>query len=258
MILPAYLKAAAVVFIWMNLLFAIAVSRKRNDIADIGWGLGFVWIAIANLLTGSTSIWGWLFYGMVALWALRLSIYIFERSRKAEEDYRYRNWRESWKEKWVLYSWLKVFMLQGGFLLIIAAPVIFVGQADAPALSAAQLPGILCWMIGLLIEATADSQMDRFRKNKKAPGALLTTGLWKYSRHPNYFGEILIWWGLFLYIAPVPGSFWTVISPLCITWLLRYVSGVPMLEKKYENHPGYQEYRKRTSVLIPWIPKKQP
>jgi steroid 5-alpha reductase family enzyme len=114
--------------------------------------------------------------------------------------------------------------------------------------------GFIVWLTGLIVEAVADKQLTQFR-NIRQPGQIIQTGLWKYSRHPNYFGEILIWWGIFIIVLPLPFGIWGIISPITITYLLAFVSGVPMLEKKYEGNPAFQSYKKQTSALIPWFPK---
>jgi steroid 5-alpha reductase family enzyme len=147
-----------------------------------------------------------------------------------------------------------VYLLQGFLLVIIGMPLIVLAHADAVAISTITWIGLVCWICGFLIQTVADRQLAHFVRNRQSKNEILDTGLWKYSRHPNYFGEIVMWWSIFVMTIPVPGSWIGAIGPIVITFLLVYVSGVPLLEKRYADHAGYQAYRKRTSVLVPWWP----
>jgi len=167
------------------------------------------------------------------------------------EDFRYRQWREEWGKTVIWRSYLQVFLLQGLFLLVIVSPVVWVAAQEPQPLSVVNYLGAGVWLAGFLIQMIADAQLASFVKVKK-PGEIMQTGLWRYSRHPNYFGEIVMWWGIFFSTLSLPGSAWFVISPIVITWLLAFVSGVPMLEAKYKDNPAFQEYKTRTHALWLW------
>ncbi|MCF7820644.1 MAG: DUF1295 domain-containing protein [Candidatus Pacebacteria bacterium] len=245
-------------FIYMTLWFLLAAFLKRNDLADIAWGLGFILIAWLSLfLNNNFSFVLILLASVVSLWGLRLAFHIASRNKGKKEDYRYKEWREKWGKNWLLFSYVKVFLLQGFFMLIIASPIILASYFPASSLKIWQILGLAIWLVGFFFETVADWQLTRFIKNKdKGSKKIMTSGLWQYSRHPNYFGEVAMWWGVWL-LALI--NYWlllTIISPLLITWLLLKVSGIPMLEKKYKDNPEFQEYKKRTKAFFPWKPKK--
>lgn len=244
-------EVARVVWIYATAWFILAAIRKRNDFADIAWGLGFVVICVLlQWRTASSPLLNVLSV-MVLLWGVRLSVHIGLRSLGKPEDFRYRQWREAWGATVLWRSYLQVFLLQGFFMLIIALPVVWAAVTTPEPLSAVNYLGAGIWLVGYVIQFVADAQLAAFVKTKR-PGEIMQTGLWRYSRHPNYFGEIVMWWGVFITITSLPGSGWLVVSPLLITWLLARVSGVPMLEAKYKDNPAYQEYKQRTSALVLW------
>lgn len=263
---------ALIIFIHATLWYLIALKLKRNDVADIAWGLGFVWLVLyAGYFSGITYF-NKLVYGSIILWGLRLSIHIGFRSfRKKEEDFRYRNWRLAWGKTFYWRTYLQVFLLQGCFQFIIALPLAIAAYSGGyfpgrDGLAAGSLLpgfyntfvfyGILVWFTGFVFQAVGDYQLSQFVKTKK-PGEIIQTGLWKYSRHPNYFGEIAMWWGTWLMVASLPLGIWAILSPITITYLLAFVSGVPMLEAKYKGNPAFEAYKKRTPALFPWWPKKE-
>jgi steroid 5-alpha reductase family enzyme len=251
-----------VLFCYFSTCFVVACLKERNDIVDIAWGPGFV---IGSLFcvfrSGELSMYATILLCIVALWALRLSLYIFLRNRGKNEDFRYRKWREEWGKYVYLRSFFQVFMLQGFFLWVIGAPIWFCilssrfSNIDFNA-DALFVIGILIWIFGFLFETIADFQMLQFKRKRGSPHSIMTRGLWKYSRHPNYFGESLLWWGIYLLCLSGGSSYWTAIGPIVLTFLLLRVSGIPMLEKKYKRSHEYQEYQKSTSAFIPWIPKR--
>jgi steroid 5-alpha reductase family enzyme len=184
------------------------------------------------------------------VWGIRLSVYLFIRNRGKVEDFRYRAWREAWGKHFYLRSYLQVFLLQGFFMWLISMPLQVATIANQYEGYAAWLLGIALWIIGFYCQAAGDAQLQAFSKTKQ-PGAIMQTGLWKYSRHPNYLGEILMWWGIGIIVFPLPLGWLGLLGPLTITWLLMAVSGVPMLEKKYLNHTAYQQYKLQTPALFP-------
>jgi steroid 5-alpha reductase family enzyme len=237
-------------------LFFLALILKDNSIADIGWGSGFILLALSLWYQHQTHSFPQLVISsLIIIWGLRLSTYIFLRKHGQPEDFRYQKWRITWGKYFVVRSYLQVFMLQMGFLLLISLPLFLVFNSNA-AFSLYTLIGSLVALSGFGIEVLSDFQMGQFRKDPKNRGKIIQVGLWNYSRHPNYFGEATFWWGIACIAYPVTNHFLWLISPIVITVLLRYVSGVPMLEKKYQDNPEYKTYAAKTSCMIPWFKRK--
>ena len=243
-----------ILFIYMNFWFLVSVVKKRNDVADLAWGLGFVILSWTAMLLGSVSVRGFMVNILVTLWGLRLALHIGKRLLKTKEDSRYLQWRKEWKNVY-LRSYLQVYVLQGIFLYIISLPVLFIHRFSPQTVSWLDAAGILVWITGFIFEAVGDAQLASFVSNPANKGKIMQTGLWKYSRHPNYFGEVTMWWGIFLLSVAVPGGVWTIIGPLTISILILFVSGVPLLEKKYAGRAEFEEYKRKTSVFIPLPPK---
>lgn len=256
------LACAGLVAVYMTVWFVLATLKKDNSIADIAWGLGFVLVALVTLFGRSGfAARPVIVSGLVFIWGLRLAIHILLRNRKRGEDPRYAAWRIKWGRWLYVRSYLQVFLLQGFFLLVISSPVILVNTrlyADGPPLPLgfSDLAGVVLWSVGFLFEAVGDAQLTRFKKESANRGKIMDRGLWKFSRHPNYFGESLMWWGIFILALPEPGGWATVASPVLITVLLVGVSGIPMLEKRYAGNAEFKAYARRTSAFIPRLPKK--
>jgi len=247
----------------LGLMFSawiLSLILKDAGIADIFWGLGFVLIAWLTFFQAD----GYLFRKMlitalVSFWGLRLALYIGLRKRGKGEDPRYRNWRTQYEKKFWWVSLFTVFGLQGVLLWVISL-VVQAGQIASEPAGLGWLDGVgfLIWAVGIVFEVVGDFQLSRFKANPRNRGKVMDRGLWAYTRHPNYFGESLIWWGIFLITLSTPGSLWTVISPVTITFLLLRVSGVTLLEKNIvEKRPAYQAYIKSTSAFFPWAPRKK-
>lgn len=254
--LSAFIPCLLLIFIYASSWFALAVYVKRNDVADIAWGIGYILLCMYLFISYPASPVLLLLYSLITIWGLRLSLHIYARHKNKPEDYRYKAWRDAWGKYFYLRSYLQVFLLQGVFLLIILSPVIHAAAAPAIAFNGFTWIGLGCWIIGFYVEAVADRQLAVFKSNSRNQGALIQSGLWKYSRHPNYFGEILLWWGIFIMTLPVANGWYFVVSPLTITVLLVFVSGIPMLEKKYAGRSDFEAYKKRTSALVPLPPRK--
>ncbi|NUM45139.1 MAG: DUF1295 domain-containing protein [Anaerolineales bacterium] len=243
-------SALGVILGLMTLLWLYSLKIKDSGIVDIFWGTGFVitawfYLSVAegfaprNLLLAS----------LVTLWGLRLSLHIFRRNHGKPEDFRYRAWREEHGARWWWWSWVQVFALQGIILWIVSMPLL-AGMMDGPAQwTFFDGLGLLLWLIGIIFEAGGDYQLARFKADPANKGKLLTTGLWAYTRHPNYFGDSVVWWGHFCFA--LPGGAWTIFAPLLMTFLLMRVSGVAMLEKSMKIRPGYESYMRNTPAFFP-------
>lgn len=243
------------IFCYASLWFAISLLIKRNDIADIAWGLGFVAIVFFLFITQAPTLQSVIVYILTVIWGIRLAIHIGFRSKGKPEDFRYKKWRDEWGKYFVLRSYLQVYLLQGFFMWIISAPIIVVSMTKNQAISPFVLAGSIIWLIGFAFESIGDYQLMIFIKQRQNKSDIMQTGLWKYTRHPNYFGEVLVWWGIFLMVLPLEYGLWAIISPIAISFLLLYVSGIPMLEEKYNHNLAFQEYKKITSAFFPMLPK---
>ena len=256
--MTSLIRVLPFLLVYMTLWYGIALWKKRNDLADVAWGPGFVLCAVlcavqVTELSGRAK----LLLLLTLVWALRLSSYIFLRNWGKPEDFRYRKWRQEWGQSVIWRSYLQVFLLQGGILFLVGLPLwLGILDSDLSDWSIWDGLGLLIWVKGFLYESIGDAQMAQFRKRRTSPHEVMRNGLWKYTRHPNYFGEALLWWGIFLISRAGGVPIWSGIGPLLITYLLVKVSGVPMLEKKYEGNAEYVDYQRRTSSFVPWFPRK--
>lgn len=250
------LYCALGIFTYMNIFYLIALAKKDNSIVDIGWGIGFILVVIITLnVTQNFTPEALLITALVILWGLRLAGYIARRNRGRGEDFRYKQWREEWGKTILWRSWLQVFMLQGAIMFIIALPVVYTIANAKAELGLLEILGAAIWGLGFFFEAVGDHQMYAFKKKPENKGKVMNSGLWRYTRHPNYFGEAVMWWGIYLIAVDNGSPLLTLVSPVLLTILLLRVSGVTMLEKKYDGNPEYQEYIERTSVFVPMPPK---
>jgi len=251
------LVAFAVVALLFNTLFLVALKLRDNSIVDVAWGAGFILVAFSTLLYSATmeprQI---LVVFLVLVWGLRLAIRIYRRNRGKGEDFRYKKWREDWGDRWRINAYMRVFVTQGVWMLLVSVPITFVNAYPGPALGWLDALGATIWLVGFYFEAVGDRQLDRFIKGKPPRGSVLDTGLWRYTRHPNYFGEVTQWWGVYVIVLSVALGWATFIGPAAITTTILFYSGVPLLEKTMMKNPAYVEYAKRTSVFLPAPPKK--
>ncbi len=250
-----FILLALVLLGYMSVWYFIALFFKRNDVADIAWGLGFVLLAWASYYFSYFSIRAIIVNVLVTIWGGRLAWHIFNRNRKKPEDSRYQAWRESWK-LFYIRSFLQIFLLQGIILFVISYPVMFINLSMPKALQLTDYLGIAVWLIGFFFESVGDRQLKNFISKPENKGKIMDQGLWKYTRHPNYFGEVTMWWGIFLLALALPFSKFTFVGPLTITFMILFVSGVPLLEKKYKGRADFVAYKKRTSIFLPLPPKK--
>lgn len=248
--------------------FIVSLFTKNNGYADVLYPWYFIVVTGFGYVLNSVN-WGWgsvipelipnIILTLVLLWGVRLSVRIGRKNFGKLEDFRYAKWRNEWT--WFkTRSFFQIYLLQGLIALIIVLPAFlttsigFVTQDHIPVLL---VVGLFLWLFGFVFESVGDAQLDRFIKDKNRTERIMTTGLWKYSRHPNYFGEATMWWAIWSISLTVVPEFWylTILSPLFITFLLTKISGIPMLEKRWEGDPQWEAYKARTSALIPWPPK---
>ena len=252
------LYSALAIFLYMIIVFTIAQIKKDNSIVDSAWGPGFILVSVLTLFINQNFMFPQILVCvLVVLWGTRLALHITVRKRGRGEDFRYAQWRRDWGKWFFLRSLFQIFMLQGFILLVIAYPIILINHSSTGGIKVLDIIGVLLWLIGFFFEATGDYQLLKFKRRPENKGKIITQGLWKYTRHPNYFGETLIWWGFFLIALSVRNGWTAIISPLLITFLLLRVSGVTMLEKKYAGNKDFEDYAKRASPFIPWFPKKK-
>jgi steroid 5-alpha reductase family enzyme len=247
---------------YMTAWFLISQLIRRNDIADIAWGLGFIYVSvIALFVSQNINTLSFLLLSIVFAWGIRLSWHISLRNRNKKEDFRYAAWRKEWGRLFIIRSYIQVYLLQGLLLFIIALPLLLTIRFSAKiSIISWTIAGILLWFTGMYFEIVGDWQLRTFLASKPAPGSIMKSGLWRYTRHPNYFGEVTLWWGIWLISASsdLPFSYKLVglLGPITITCLILFVSGVPLLEKKYATDKKYQQYAKVTSKFFPRDPKK--
>ncbi len=243
----------------MVALWIVSLRLRDVSIVDIAWGAdGALIAAISFLLTSGPLARRALITGMTVFWGVRLALHIGLRKRGHGEDYRYAAMRDEHGDAFPLRSLFTVFLFQALLIWAITVPV-QVAQATAgpKGLTVLDFLGLGIWILGIVLEGIADNQLQAFRTNPENRGEVMDRGLWRYSRHPNYFGESLVWWGIFLVAAATPGGWVTFFSPLLMTFFLLKVSGVPLLEEALaERRAGYREYMERTSIFIPWPPRR--
>lgn len=239
------------------LLWLVSLALRDASIVDIFWGCGFVIVAWYDWFT----VTGYaprrlLLTVLVTIWGLRLALYLFRRNAGRGEDFRYQAMRKRIRY-FAFVSLFIVFLAQGVLIWLISLPIQIAQSAPTPAhLTWLDYLGATLWLTGLTFEAVGDWQLARFKADPANKGKVMERGLWRYTRHPNYFGDALLWWGLFLIALAVPHGWLTVISPLVMTLLLLKISGVALLEKSLSKaKPDYAAYARRTSAFIPWFPK---
>ncbi len=262
--LTLYLLSLSILIVYATLLFLFAQYKKDNSIIDIAYGAGFILttatliIIISRVSPLSLFSYSNIIALLIFIWGTRLSYRIYQKNKGKPEDFRYRDWRDLWMTQGVLYytlrAYFQIFILQGFVISIVLLPfTVSLDHYTTP--NYYILPGLFIWIIGFLFEVIGDHQLDRFILDKNKTSTIMKTGLWKYTRHPNYFGESMMWWGLATISLSASYSFLAILSPLLITYLLLFVSGIPMLEKKWTGNEEWEEYKKKTSAFIPLPPK---
>jgi steroid 5-alpha reductase family enzyme len=250
-------SVAWVIFIYMTVWFILAAISKRNDVADMAWGLGFivvVYYLYERTLNNSPQF--SLILLLTTLWGVRLSTHIYRRFIKKSEDSRYAEMKKNWGAWYYPRTYLQVFILQGCLMLFISMSAIITSQTTHISLNFLNVIGVTVWLIGFFFETLGDLQLTQFLANPINKGKLMTSGLWSLTRHPNYFGEVSQWWGIFLIAVTQPLGLIAIISPLTISYMILKVSGIPLIERKYIGRKDFEEYKKKTSAFFPLFPKR--
>ncbi|MBY0110866.1 DUF1295 domain-containing protein [Patescibacteria group bacterium] len=256
--MDALALSLAALLAYMGVLFIVSLIVKNNGVADIGYGIAFMVVVAATFAqTTITEPFILVIALLPFIWGARLATRIYLKNTGKPEDFRYKAWRDAWGKSFVVRSFLQVYLLQGLVVFIVSLPITLalLYPSVQPNYAFAYL-GLAVWVVGFFFEVVADHQLDQFIKNPQNKGSIMMRGLWRYSRHPNYFGESTMWVGIALMslaLSSIP--FVALVSPLLITFLLLKVSGVPLLEKRWEGDPAWETYKKRTSVFIPLPPQ---
>jgi steroid 5-alpha reductase family enzyme len=249
--------ALVVVLAMMTLVWLASLVKRDAGIIDVFWGLGFVAAGGVYFLAATERTpRGVLVLGLLSLWGLRLSLHILSRNWGKGEDYRYREMRQRHPRAFPVRSLVTVFWLQAVLLWLISAPLYQVQRRpEPPSLGWLDVLGLGLFVVGFVFEAGGDLQLVQFRRDPANAGRVMDRGLWRYTRHPNYFGDAAVWWSFFCFAAATPGGAWTIFSPILMTVLLMRVSGVTLLEKRLQTRPAYRDYARRTNAFFPWFPR---
>lgn len=239
-------------------VFFIGKRNKKHDYVDILWGSGFALSALISWLLGPKSLTGLTMTLLTCIWGARLSLHLARRNIGKPEDFRYQAMRKKWVNRFELVMFFKNYMTQFAINLLVGFPIVYVNLEGAPNGGFMLWLGLAVWAIGFFFEALGDEQLRRFKARPENKGKLMTQGLWAWTRHPNYFGDAAMWWGIYLIsLTGHLGRAWLIFSPLLMTFMLLYVSGVPLLEKKYQGRADWAAYVARTSKFFPLPPRNQ-
>jgi steroid 5-alpha reductase family enzyme len=257
--LAAYFAGFALVLALLTAVWAASVARRDASLVDRWWGPGFAVVAWSWFaLLGASGPRAWLVAALVTIWGVRLGWHITKRNRGHGEDARYTAMREDSPRTFWWTSLFTVFWLQGALLCVVALPLFAALSPEAPrALAATDWAGLTLWGAGFAFEAVGDAQLAAFKRDPANRGRVMDQGLWRYTRHPNYFGDATLWWGFGLLALATPGAWWTLAGPAIMTTLLVRVSGVALLEKQMSRRPGYADYVARTSAFLPLPPRER-
>ena len=261
--LGGFLALTGICIAFLTLLqavvFAVGHRIGRYNVVDVGWGLGFVGVAwLALLLGGGDTQRRWLFAGLVTVWGLRLSIHMYVKCRGQGEDPRYTELLAKYDGPPARVAIRRIFVNQGLAQWFVSLPVqvsAVTGPTTGPAVTVL-LSGIALWGVGIAFEAIGDAQLRRFKADPVHRGTVMDRGLWAWTRHPNYFGDACVWWGLWLVAASAWPGVLTVLSPIAMTYFLVVGTGARLLEQSMSARPGYAEYQERTSFFVPWPPRR--
>lgn len=251
-----FIHGALLILAYLTAMLVIIHIKQDRSIGNFTWGGMVLLIALYTFFTTSSYLPRQIVATvLIVAWCTRLATYVYLRYRKGA-DPRYVEWANQ-KGWWaIVFNFGWIFILNGFMGCVMSAPIVAINTQLTPRFGWLDGEFLLLWLIGFYWESVSDYQLYVFRKDASNKGKVLSTGLWRYSRHPNYFGEIVMWWAVYFLALAVPYGYLTIIAPAAITTTLLFVTGIPWLEKAMANNPAYQEYKKRTSVLIPWFPKK--
>ena len=259
LMITLFFQASLIILVLLILLWVVSVFIKNVSIVDLFWGFGFVVINTFYVLSSSeVTARQLLVLVLVSVWGLRLSVYLAWRNIGKAEDFRYQEFRRKYgPERYWWFSFFQTFLLQGVLMMLISTPLLGANFGEQNSgLQWLDYAGILVWIIGFSFEAGGDFQLARFKSNPQNKGKVLNTGFWKYTRHPNYFGDSAVWWSYALFCIAA-GSYWLSLGSVLMTLLIIKVSGVALLEISLTNtKPQYSEYIRKTNAFIPWFPKK--
>ena len=250
-------SSALATVVLLTITAIIGFRIGRHNVVDVTWGLGFVLIALVCALVGEGSAWRrWLLFVLVAIWGLRLALSMARRSAGKGEDPRYEKMLYDAGGNRTLVAIRKIYLTQGLALWFVSLPI-QVSAAAGGTLNWLACVGIAVWVLGVVFESVGDKQMDEFKSDPANKGTVMDRGLWGWTRHPNYFGDSCVWWGIYLIVAGYwPGAL-TIASPIVMTYFLVFATGARLLEQHMEQRPGYAEYQQRVSYFLPRPPKKQ-
>ncbi len=253
--MSVYLAAAGVVCLLMFVVWLASLRKQNAGIVDLYWGPGFVLIVWTTCTVARSDF--YLLPVLTTVWGLRLSVYLTWRNHGQPEDFRYQAMRRHHGRLFPMLSLFTVFSLQGLVMWTVSLPLQAGVLPGSSAWTWLKYPGIVLWLSGLLFESVGDWQLARFRSRPENHGLVLDTGLWRYTRHPNYFGDFLVWWGLFFVAVSHSNAWWTAVGPLVMSGFLRFVSGVTLLEKTLtQSKPQYADYIAQTNAFFPGPPRR--
>lgn len=243
------------IVILMVVTAAFGFRRARHNVVDVSWGVGFVLVALVAAAFGDGDEWRrWLLAGLVAVWGLRLAIHMERRSRGHGEDPRYEKLLDDAGGNRTLTAIRKIYITQGSALWFVSLPVQVAAVTRGP-FGVLTVLGVIVWTVGVVFESVGDAQMSAFKADPANRGTIMDRGLWGWTRHPNYFGDACVWWGIFLVAAQTWPGVLTILSPLAMTYFLVFATGARLLEQHMAERPGYRDYQHRTSYFVPLPPR---
>lgn len=259
-VISEFLVCGFVAVVFMSAMFLAARKIGRYDLVDAAWGMSFISVALTSFFLQPSE---WLepdlqllVTALVIVWGGRLSWHILRRIRRTtEEDPRYVELRKTWRGNVAVNVYIRIYLLQAVLALLICVPVIHINLFADNGITPLAWAGVAVWAVGFVFEAVGDRQLRDFVSQPANKGKIMDRGLWRFTRHPNYFGELTQWWGIFLMCLTTPFGFVGIISPVLISYLILYVSGIPLNEKRFEGRLGWAQYKARTSGLIPLPPR---
>lgn len=248
--LTFFFPLITLIIIYFAIMVIVVQIKQDTSIANAVWSGGCLLIALYTFFMHSPYIARHiLLTSLIGLWSSRLLLYVYLRYRG--DDPRFQSWKQSGLTALIM-NIAYIFGGQALFMTVMSVPTMIINMSNVPGLNYLDFFGIAVWIVGYYFESVSDYQLFVFTRNPAHKGHVMRYGLWRYSRHPNYFGEVTMWWGIFLIALSVPYGTYSIITPATITFLLLFVTGIPWIEKAMENNPEYQEYKRTTSAFIPW------